>query len=147
MTDNKSKQTIEEEENIIIVDSESEEDVSSNNDIIIDDDEIEESSIIMIGNISYSCNELIYLVENNYNTLDDESRKIIEQTISHYISSFIYCLFKTIYSKQSFERLKNSLMNNDNLYNVINICCSNKVFSFSKQVIDTIIKVYELIFN
>lgn len=147
MTDNKTKQTIEDEENIIIVDSETEDEVISNDDIVIDDNEIEESSIIMIGDTSYNCDELIYLVENKYNTLDDESKKIIEQTISRYVSSFIYCLFKTIYSKQSFERLKNSLMNNDNLYNVINICCSNKVFSFSKQVIDTIIKVYELIFN
>ncbi len=147
MTDNKSKQTIEEEEDIIIVDSETEEEIISNDDIVIEDDEIEESSIIMIGNTSYNCNELISLVQNNYNTLDDESKKAIEQTISRYVSSFIYCLFKTIYSKQSFERLKSSLLNNDNLYNVINICCSNKVFSFSKQVIDSIIKIYELIFN
>ena len=104
MTDNKSKQTIEEEEDIIIVDSETEEEIISNDDIVIEDDEIEESSIIMIGNTSYNCNELISLVQNNYNTLDDESKKAIEQTNSRYVSSFIYCLFKTIYSKQSFER-------------------------------------------
>lgn len=146
MLSKNKNETINNEEDIIVIDSE-EEIIMENDDVVLLDKAENESNIIIINEHEYTCSDLLDIVENRYNSLNKIDRKEIERSIDNYVASFIYCLFKTVKTKESIRRLKKRLENEKDLYSDINVCCSNKKISFNKEVIDTIIKIHEKILN
>lgn len=135
-------------DDLIIIDTDNiSTDLQTSNDIISVENKPEYiEAVININNKNFILKDLANRIKNNYEGLDIESQKELKRKINNYISSFIYCLFKKIKNNETFKLLKKNLSENEQYYIDIDVCCSNKEIKFSKQVVDDIIKIYELFF-